>query len=122
MANIRIKRGRTRKWTYIVSDTNGIRDITNDHLWFTVKTRASLADNAALFQLTIGSGITLTDPTNGTFTVEVSPARTWNCPAKRTVYVYDLTIEYATSAERYPLDEGNFVVEPDVTNTTYSGT
>lgn len=121
MAGIRIKRGRTRKWTYIVSDSSGVRDITDDHLWFTVKSKVSDADNEALFQLAIGSGILLTDPTAGTFVVTVAPNLTWDCPSKRSTYVYDLKIEYDTG-EIYTLDEGSFVVEPDVTNTTYSGT
>jgi len=114
---IRIKRGRTKRWIVTVKVGGLTRDVTNDTFWFTVKQRFSDADNAALFQLTNGSGISLYDPTHGQILVAIDPGNTDGCPSQRTVYQYDLSIKYA-SGQKYTLSEGSFAVEPDITNST----
>jgi hypothetical protein len=118
---IRIKRGRTKRWIVTVK-VNGVpRDISGDGFWFTVKTRYSDADAAALFQLTNGNGISKYDAPNGKILISVDPADTAGCPSQRTVYQYDLTMQYPTG-ETYTVSEGPFAVEPDITNSTVSNT
>ena len=113
----RVYRGRSKLWTGIVSVAGVGRDLSNDQIYFTVKSNYSQTDGQALFQHTITSGITITDTTNGVFTYGVLPGDTDACPAARTVYRYDLTIIYQ-SGDRYTLDEGTLEVNPDVTSAT----
>jgi hypothetical protein len=112
-----MKRGRTKRWIVTVKVAGEVRNVTWDTFFFTVKQKFSEADNAALFQLTLGTGITLYAPTLGKIMISIAPEDTENCPAQRTVYQYDLSIVYNTG-EKYTLTEGTLAVEPDVTNST----
>jgi len=115
--NLRVTRGRTKKQTQRVLIAGVARDITNDLIWMTVKDLYSETDGQALFQLSIGSGISLSDPTNGYYQWTIDPSHTSSCPSQRTVYKYDRKILFDTG-EAYDLAKGEFAVEPDVTNTT----
>jgi len=114
---IRIKRGRTKRWIVTVKVGGVPRDVSDDTFFFTVKERFSDTDDAALFQLITGEGISLYDPTHGKILVTIEPGDTQGCPSQRTVYQYDLSILY-DSGEKYTLTEGSFAVEPDITNAT----
>jgi hypothetical protein len=114
---IRIKRGRTKRFIVTVKVGGVARNVTNDTFWFTVKSRFSDLDNAALFQLTNGSGISMYAPTLGKILVAIEPGDTDGCPSQRTVYNYDLSVAYQTG-EKYTISEGAFAVEPDITNST----
>jgi hypothetical protein len=84
-------------------------------LWFTAKYRYTDADLDAVFQKSIGSGITITNPTQGLFTVAILPADTLAVAKARTVLVWDLQVQDG-SGKVYTLNSGSIVINPDVTN------
>lgn len=114
---IRMKRGRTKRWIVTVKVGEIVKNVTEDLFFFTVKARYSDADNVALFQLKNNSGISMYDPTHGKILISVAPEDTEDCPPQRTVYQYDLSMVYV-SGEKYTITEGTLAVEPDVTNST----
>ena len=61
---INLKRGDTLRWTITFTDSAGtIIDVTGHD--FLCQARRTLESATTLFDLSVGSGITLTDPTNG---------------------------------------------------------
>lgn len=85
-------------------------------LWFTAKYRYTDDDETAVFQKTIGDGITVTNPTAGLFIVEIVPDDTEPVAKARTILVWDLQLMDG-SGKIYTLNSGNLIINPDVTNT-----
>jgi len=85
--------GSTGKWRITVKDAAGAAQslASLTEAWFTIKQRLGDAD-PGIFQLTIGSGITVVDAAAGTLDVEATPAQTealfalpdphWSCRLK----------------------------------------
>lgn len=67
-------------------------DITNAIIYFTCKQYKNDPDAHALFQLTVGSGITITSAVNGNFQVKIPSVDTENL-ACHAPYFYDCVIE-----------------------------
>ena len=84
-------------------------------LWFTAKRKYTDADSAAIFQKSIGSGITVTNPTQGLFVIEIAPADTTAVEKVKTILVWDLQLR-DSSGKTYTIASGNLIINPDVTN------
>jgi len=90
-------------------------DLAGCLLYFTAKRQYTDADSAAIFQKSVGSGITITNPTQGLFTVAIAPLDTAALSKVKTILVWDLQLQDG-SGKIYTLAQGNLVVNPDVTN------
>lgn len=73
----------------VTDETGAVVDITGATVNFTVK--KDVDDAANVFQLTVGSGITLTDPTNGVMQVAGVPADTDGNDGQH-IYELDMTL------------------------------
>lgn len=67
-----------------------------------------------LFEKSIGSGITVDDPTSGVAAITVDPADTEDAPDARCAYRYDVQVTLSDGSIKTPV-RGLFVVIPDVT-------
>jgi hypothetical protein len=83
-------------------------------LWFTGKYAYSDGDIAAVFQKTIGDGITITSALAGQATMALSPADTDSLPDVKTLLLYDVQLKDANDLV-YTVASGSLVVTPDVT-------
>ena len=91
-------------------------DLAGCSLWFTAKNKYTDDDPAAVFQKSIGDGITVTSAAQGLFVVVISPGDTEAVAKSRTILVWDLQLMDG-SGNIYTLNSGNLVINPDVTNT-----
>jgi hypothetical protein len=58
--------------------------------WVTAKDNVVEPDNLATFQLTLGSGVTLTDAVNGQLLATVPPIKTYMLPDSVVDLIYDV--------------------------------
>jgi len=105
-ANISFYRGEDVTLTVTMSPATNITGWT---LQFTV--RKAYGDAAALITKTTGAGITITDATNGVFTVSIASADTLDLEQR--AYVFD--IQRTNSGNRTVLTIGNLTLLPEVT-------
>ena len=90
-------------------------NITGLSIYFTVKDSSNLtsnSDSGAKFQLSVGSGITITDGSAGEYTIDVSKTNTALAPG---TYSYDIEIVDGTSI--HTVVKGDFIILEDVTKT-----
>jgi hypothetical protein len=106
IANISFYKGEDVTLTVTMSPATTITGWT---LQFTL--RKQFGDATALVTKTIGSGITVTDATNGVFTVSLASADTSGLDLR--AYVYD--IQRTDSGNRTVLTIGNVTLLPEVT-------
>lgn len=92
-------------------------DLASCTLWFTAKNKYTDLDVDAVFQKTIGDGITVTNPTQGLFTVSVLPADTADVSRVKTILYWDLQLKDA-DGKIFTIASGNLIINPDVTITT----
>ena len=88
--------------------------ITGAAIYFTCKRYANDPDVAALFQLTVGSGITISDGANGKFTVIIPTADTESLAAD-VPYFYDCVIE-PPGGGRDTVLKGALVLQANITD------
>jgi len=117
MANFTIKRGDTVQFSGTITQGGTALDITGASLWFTAKNQYVDDDVSAIFQKTIGDGITVVNAAQGLITILLSPSDTTGLSKVKTILVYDLQLK-DTNSKIYSIASGNLVVEPDVTNST----
>ena len=86
-------------------------DLTDAGLWFTAKT--SPTSTAAVFQKTLGQGITVTDPANGAGMIALAPGDTSGLATRQLQLYFDLELE--TGGAVFTVAAGKLVVIPDVT-------
>ena len=89
-------------------------DITSAAIYFTCKRYKNDADADALFQLTVGSGITTDAGTNGFFTVVVPEANTEDLPVG-IPYFFDCVIEPVAGGRQTVLN-GTLTLKEPVTD------
>lgn len=117
MADRSITRGDTRVYDLAFKDAAGAAlNITDASIWFTAKRSRSDADADAVFQLTIGAGITVTNAVGGLATAEVTPGHTDDITIWTLLY-YDIQIKDSTG-KTYTVEEGTIAVIPDTTQAT----
>jgi hypothetical protein len=118
-----IYRGEKKTWETAVLDADDVVvDITNASLYFTVRSvfpAGSVADDTdadVLLKKTVGSGITISDPTNGVFEIVVAKADTNALDILSNVREYKYQIDIVESGETEPktLAAGKFLVSADV--------
>jgi hypothetical protein len=106
-------RGDTSTFTVTVT-TDGTTpiDITGFTFLFTVDPSSEPTDNLNnLFQLSVGSGITLTDPTNGVMTIGITALQADQLPE---TYFYDLQMT-DTSSLITTILKGEYEILQDIT-------
>lgn len=92
-------------------------DITSHLIWFTAKRRISDADNEAVFQKTVGDGITVTDGPAGEFAIQINPSDTSGLSdVEANNLYYDLQVKTGSTVQT--LSKGRLLVEYDVTKTS----
>ncbi len=115
--NLAMYRGDTALFPFAVSDSAGAYNIAGASFWFTAKRTPCDIDASAVFQKTLASGITITNPAAGLGQVELAESDTSGLPCSRTVLFYDLQMKTTTS-KVYTLASGTLTVNPDVTVTS----
>lgn len=100
----------------VILDGNPV-DITGWSLVMTAKWDIRDPDSAAVFQRTIGNGITVTSAVDGEFTVTIASSNTSGLPLHRTVLPFDIQATDG-SGNKYTILYGNLVIDPDVTSVT----
>jgi len=112
-------RGDTLIFDGVATLSAALLDLTAYTIWCTGKYRRSDADSDAVFEKTVGDGITLLTQsglTKGGFTVTIDPADTSGLNYKTTLE-YDVQVKDA-SGHIYTADSGTIVVSLDVTRAT----
>lgn len=113
--NLTMTRGDSRTLSGSVTLSGDPYDLAGCSIWFTAKYRYTDADASAVFQKTIGSGITVTNPTQGLITITIDPADTALIAKVKTVLVFDIQIQ-TSGGSKWSAASGNLVITPDVTN------
>jgi hypothetical protein len=115
--HIRMAKNESRKWNCQVSSDGEALSLTGCSLSFTVKSALTQTDGQALFQLSIGSGITLVNTVSGVYTLEISTLCTSNVAlsANNQTYYFDHRIKLSTGAVKQ-LESGQLIITPCVTN------
>jgi hypothetical protein len=115
--NLRMYRGDTAEFRVTALDIDGNPlDITGASAWFTAKRTTSDDDLSAVFQKTVGDGITITDAPNGIMLVRLAEADTASVTG-REYLEYDLQVK-DTSDGVWTVARGSLLVEADVTRTS----
>ena len=112
--DFKLERGDTRHMPFAVTLNAAPYNLTGLYLWFTAKRKLSDADGAAVFQKTVGAGITLDGGTGGTGDILILPTNSSGLPDKMTTLYYDLQMKTATG-EIYTPSQGELLFEADVT-------
>lgn len=104
-------RGDTPAWEFAVRDTAGNpQTLVGATVRFSARQR--LADPAALFERSIGSGVTIDDATGGKLTVRLAEANTSSFTTPRTLY-WDLEVVDG-AGNRITVADGLLFVRMDV--------
>lgn len=108
-------RGDSALWIFNCKQSNGSPlDVSAGDMFFTAKSSTRQTDLQAIFQKTIGSGITIVDGVNGTISVELDTADTSAIYAPA-ILKWDL--QYVTTGGKaYTLLAGDLLVNADVTS------
>ena len=118
--NLEMYRGNTFSFNLsITSDVGVPTNLVGASLRMTVKRDPKDLDAAAVFTRTIGSGITVTNASQGLATVSLSPSNTLTLPATVPALslFYDIQLTDA-SANVYTVAYGRLNVKPNISITT----
>ncbi len=115
--NIRATRGDSERYLLTITEDAAAVDLTDASIWMTAKRRARDADAAAVFQKTVGDGITITNAAGGLARVDLVPGDTEDLPARSIQLVYDVQVKLDDGRVLTPIS-GVLTVEPDVTVAT----
>jgi hypothetical protein len=109
-------RGDSKTFAFMLTDADGDPiDLTIASVTMTAKSVYTDADGAAVFQKTVGDGVTVIDDTGGTITVDVEPEDTSDLSGVKHRLYFDVQVQTGTTV-RTPV-RGRLLVEPDVTVT-----
>jgi hypothetical protein len=117
--HIRLSRLESRKWNCKVTTDGTPQSLTGCTITFTVKKLLTTTDSSALFQLTIANGgISISDTTGGLYDLTIGSTATQSVSKsdKNQSYHFDHRIKLPSGAIKL-LEEGDFVVTPNVTDT-----
>lgn len=117
MSNLKMYRGDTAEFRVTALDIDGEPlNLTGASAWFTAKNNTADLDNAAVFQKTIGDGITVVNAVGGIMLVRLAEVDTSSITGK--VFLqYDLQVKDATDGV-WTVSRGVILVESDVTQTS----
>jgi hypothetical protein len=112
-----MSRGDTAAFDIACTAADGsVLNLDGCSLWFTAKNSVLDSDEAAVFQKTIGDGITVTDEQGGLATIVLAHDDTKSL-GENTILQYDLQVKDAFNGI-YTISRGTLVVEADVTIST----
>ena len=117
MSNFAITRGDTVEFSASITLGGVALNITGASLWFTAKKQFIDADEDAVFQKTIGDGITVTNAASGLITIAIDPEDTEELSNVKTQLQYDLQMKDSED-KVYTVASGTLVVNPGVTTAT----
>jgi hypothetical protein len=117
LENLSIYRGQTAIFSCTAKKNGTVIDLTGGTLRMTAKYQYRDADNAAVFALSTGSGISVISAPAGTFTITISPTNTSSLPFHTVPLVYDIRLTESGGAVDV-LAYGTLTVSPNVTVTT----
>lgn len=112
--NFTMTRGDTVQFSVVVTLDDVAYDLTDCSLWFTAKYKYTDDDDDAVFQKTLGDGITVTSAPQGLAAIVISPTDTDALSLIKTVLFWDLQL-VDDSGNVYTIASGNLIVNPDVT-------
>lgn len=116
-ADMKMIRGDTYGRTFIVFQDGQYYDLSNCSVRMTFKWAFDDSDADAFKILTEGAGITVTAPTEGTFTFQLEPADTSGLPPRRVELLFDAQVTDSQS-NVYTVAYGKLIILPDVSVTT----
>ena len=108
---LRMVRGETKIVTGTIEQDGAALDITGASIAFSVKW--AYTDAANIFQLTVGSGITVNSAPAGTVTITIAASNTSTLPLSTVNLKYDIQLTEA-GGNVYVVARGDLVVEPNV--------
>jgi hypothetical protein len=115
--NLTMVRGDTPTFDIAVKKPDGTPlSLAGAQMWFTAKKSTMDTDLAAVFQKTIGSGITVTDATAGLAEVTLAAADTSALPS-RIILEYDVQVKDVIGGV-YTIARGWLTVSGDITRST----
>jgi hypothetical protein len=114
---LEIVRGDTVAITITVTLAGVAVDLTGASVWFTAKRHLTDADASAVFQLTVGAGIVLTNAAGGVATATILPAHTSGLTGESTRLHFDVQVKPAAGTV-HTVARGALVVRADVTVST----
>jgi hypothetical protein len=117
ISDIEAVRGDGEIYLLTMTEDDAPLDLTDAEMWMTAKRHIRDADADAIFQKTVGDGITITDAEGGLATVELIPGDTSDLAARTVRLVYDVQVKLVSGRIVTPL-KGRLTVEPDVTVST----
>jgi hypothetical protein len=114
MSVLKMFRGDTRRYAIAVTRNGSAEDLTGAQLWFTARPANDSTDRYAIAK-TIGTGLTVTNPTGGLVTLQIDPADTaaLSLVAPMT-FVYDVQLK-TVGNDVETIDSGTLIINPDVT-------
>jgi len=112
---IRFVRGDKYPFTATVVIDGEAYNLTDTTMTMTAKWAYEDADGSAVFQKTVGDGITYTDATNGVAQIVILPADTSALPAVEGGVILKYDIELVDGAAKFTVARGDLLVLPDVT-------
>jgi len=118
ITTLEMSRGDARKWLFAVTDsgTGAAFDISGCSMWFTAKKRLSDTDLLAVFQKTVGDGITVTDALNGLGYIQLAPTDTTTLENSKTQQL-EFDFQLTQGSNPYTLAFGKLTVYGEVTLT-----
>lgn len=116
--HIELPRLDSRTFACTVTTDGVAQPLGSCYIVFTVKETYSQTDGQALFQLTIGNGISFTDTTSGKYDLIIGSTLTSGVTKtnKNVNYVFDHKIQLPSGTIK-TMESGDFVVKPAVTDT-----
>jgi hypothetical protein len=114
ISDIEAIRGDGETYLLTMTEDDEPLNLTDADMWMTAKRHIRDADADAIFQKTVGDGITITNAEGGLATVELVPADTSELASRTVRLVYDVQVKLASGRIVTPL-KGRLTVEPDVT-------
>jgi hypothetical protein len=114
ISDIEAIRGDGETYLLTLTEEDEPLDLTDAEMWMTAKRHIGDADADAIFQKTVGDGITITDDAGGLATVVLAPGDTSDLAARTIRLVYDIQVKLTSGRIVTPL-KGRLTVNPDVT-------
>ena len=112
--NISATRGDSERFLLTLTEDEEPLDLTGAEVWMTAKRHLRDTDAEAVFQKSVGDGITITDDEGGLAQVDLVPGDTSGLPTRVMRLHYDVQVKTQGGRVLTPIS-GTLTVSPDVT-------
>jgi hypothetical protein len=112
--NISATRGDSARFLLTLTEDGDPLDLTDAEVWMTAKRHLRDTDADAVFQKSVGDGITITDDAGGLAQVDLEPGDTSALPTRVMRLHYDVQVKTQEDRVLTPIS-GTLTVSPDVT-------